>query len=69
MNICGMFLLSSFFDIASYLDDDDTLYKYPTEVLVKTELEISSTNLFRWFWENHLKSYSHKCHKTQSCQN
>ena len=57
-----MFLLNSSFDIASYADDITPYISGPTENLVKTELEISCTNLFKWFRENHLKSNPDKCH-------
>ena len=50
------------FDIASYADNITPYISAATENLVNTEFEISCTNLFKWFRENHLKSKRDECH-------
>ena len=52
-----MFLLNSFFDIASYATDNTPYISGPNKDFVKTkELEICYANLFKWFREDHMKS-------------
>ena len=62
IDICDMFLSSSSFYIASYADGNTPYISVPTKDLVKPELEICCTNLFKRFRGNHLKSNPDKCH-------
>ena len=57
-----VFLFNSSFDIASYADDITSCISSPIKDLVKTELDICCTNLFKWFRENNMKSNRGKCH-------
>ena len=65
-----MFLLNSFFDIASYANYNTPYISGPNKDFEKIEeLKICSAYFFKWFRENHMKSNLVKYHLLLSSRN
>ena len=49
-------------DIASYVDDNTPYTSDFNLEEVIQKLELTTSNLFEWFINNHMKAYAYKCH-------
>ena len=67
IDICDMFASDSTCDIASYADENTPYPSNASEELVINNLEISCSDLFKLFRENHLNNANaDKCHPLTS---
>ena len=60
--ICDMFYDINDCDIASYADDNIPYVSSSNLDALINKLEESTTNLFQWFTNNHMKANADKCH-------
>ena len=49
-------------EIASYVDDNTPYTSDFNLQEVIQKLELTTSNLFEWFINNHMKAYAYKCH-------
>ena len=59
--LCDMFLILENVDIASYADDN-TPYTTGQNQVLKLKFEEHSSEIFKWFGNNAIKSNQDKCH-------
>ena len=57
-----MFFMIDNIDIASYADDNTPYSVGKSQCDLKTKLQKALVKLFKWFYENGLKSNQDKCH-------
>ena len=62
IDICNLFFIIDFCDIANYADENIPYLSGKNVEEVLNGLENVSSNLFKWFTENELKGNANKCH-------